>query len=53
MLFYHDVVTVSNYLTYYLISGQNKNKFMLGYFMWRVMTGQSSTVEYLMQIPGM
>ena len=31
---------------------QNKNKHVLGYFMWRVMTGQHYTIEYLMQIPG-
>ncbi|XP_052797705.1 uncharacterized protein LOC128229867 [Mya arenaria] len=32
--------------------GQNKNKYLVGYFMWRVMTEQHSTIEYLMQIPG-
>ena len=32
--------------------GQNKNQYVLGYFMWRVMTGQHDKIEYLMQIPG-
>ncbi|XP_052277083.1 uncharacterized protein LOC127876128 [Dreissena polymorpha] len=32
--------------------GQNKNRFVLGYFMWRVLTGQNKTIEYLMQTPG-
>ncbi|XP_060568543.1 uncharacterized protein LOC132727145 isoform X2 [Ruditapes philippinarum] len=32
--------------------GQNKNKYVLAYFMWRVMTGQNEVIEYLMQIPG-
>ncbi|XP_052820507.1 uncharacterized protein LOC128246360 [Mya arenaria] len=33
-------------------TGLNKNKYLVGYFMWRVMTGQHSTIEYLMQIIG-
>ena len=37
---------------FYIVSGQNKNQYVLGYFMWRVMTGRHQTIEYLMQIPG-
>ncbi|KAJ8317550.1 hypothetical protein KUTeg_005454, partial [Tegillarca granosa] len=29
--------------------GQKKNQYVLGYFMWRVMTGQHSQIEYKMQ----
>ncbi|XP_053379714.1 uncharacterized protein LOC123532084 [Mercenaria mercenaria] len=32
--------------------GQNKNKYTMGYFMWRVMTAQSTEIEFLMQTPG-
>ncbi|XP_052274560.1 uncharacterized protein LOC127874348 [Dreissena polymorpha] len=32
--------------------GQNKNKFFVGYLMWRVMTGKHRKIEYQMQIPG-
>ena len=32
--------------------GQNKNKYVIGYFMWRVMTGQHEEITYMMQIPG-
>ena len=28
----------------------NKNRFVIGYFLWRVMTGQNARIEYLMQI---
>lgn len=34
------------------VSGQNKNQFVIGYFMWRVMTGRHTQLEYLMQVPG-
>jgi hypothetical protein len=34
------------------ISGQNKNRYTIGYFMWRVMTGQNEKIEYHMQVPG-
>ncbi|XP_052218067.1 uncharacterized protein LOC127835668 [Dreissena polymorpha] len=33
--------------------GQNKNRYVLGYFMWRAMTGQHRLIEYHMQVPGM
>ncbi|XP_052265542.1 uncharacterized protein LOC127868025 isoform X2 [Dreissena polymorpha] len=33
-------------------TGQNKNKFVVGYLMWRVMTGKHRKIEYQMQIPG-
>ncbi|XP_078328084.1 uncharacterized protein LOC144623518 [Crassostrea virginica] len=32
--------------------GQNKNQYVLGYFMWRVMTKQHHRIEYKMQVPG-
>ncbi|XP_053386664.1 uncharacterized protein LOC128550843 [Mercenaria mercenaria] len=32
--------------------GQNKNQYVIGYFMWRVMTGRHQEIEYHMQIPG-
>ncbi|XP_052806316.1 uncharacterized protein LOC128235542 [Mya arenaria] len=32
--------------------GQNKNMYVIGYFLWRVMTGQQTGIELLMQIPG-
>ncbi|XP_060600079.1 uncharacterized protein LOC132753609 isoform X1 [Ruditapes philippinarum] len=32
--------------------GQNKNRYTIGYFMWRVMTGQNEKIEYHMQVPG-
>lgn len=32
--------------------GQNKNKYVLGYLMWRVMTGRHERIEYMMQVPG-
>jgi len=32
--------------------GQNKNLYVLGYFLWRTMTGRQQTIEYLMQVPG-
>ncbi|XP_053392013.1 uncharacterized protein LOC128554725 isoform X2 [Mercenaria mercenaria] len=31
---------------------QNKNQYVIGYFMWRVMTGRHQEIEYHMQIPG-
>ena len=36
-----------------ILVGQNKNKYTMGYFMWRIMTGQSTKIEFLMQTPGM
>lgn len=33
-------------------SGQNKNKYVLAYLCWRVMTGRHCEIEYCMQIPG-
>ncbi|KAJ8313354.1 hypothetical protein KUTeg_009140 [Tegillarca granosa] len=32
--------------------GQNKKQYVLGYFMWRVMTGQHSQIYYKVQVPG-
>ncbi|XP_060601134.1 uncharacterized protein LOC132754508 isoform X3 [Ruditapes philippinarum] len=32
--------------------GQNKNYYMLGYLMWRVLSGRQEKIEYMMQIPG-
>lgn len=32
--------------------GQNKNQYVIGYFMWRVMTKQHNRIEFKMQIPG-
>ncbi|KAJ8321589.1 hypothetical protein KUTeg_000060 [Tegillarca granosa] len=31
--------------------GQNKNQFVIGYFMWRVLTQRNTVIEYLMQLP--
>lgn len=31
---------------------QNKNQFILGYFMWRILTGQHEKITYSMQVPG-
>ena len=41
-------------LTYGLqyFTGQNKNRYLIGYFTWRVMTGRHDVIEYHMQIPG-
>ena len=33
-------------------SGQNKNQYVMGYFMRRVLTCRHQEIEYLMQIPG-
>jgi hypothetical protein len=33
-------------------AGQNKNRFVLAYFMWRTMVGLHNKVSYLMQVPG-
>ncbi|XP_061170719.1 uncharacterized protein LOC133180166 [Saccostrea echinata] len=33
-------------------SGQNKNQFVIGYLMWRIMTGQQDEITYMMQVPG-
>ncbi|XP_053377451.1 uncharacterized protein LOC128547883 [Mercenaria mercenaria] len=32
--------------------GQNKNRYLLGYLMWRILTGRQDSIEYLMQVPG-
>uniref|UniRef100_A0A8W8N980 DUF7869 domain-containing protein n=1 Tax=Magallana gigas TaxID=29159 RepID=A0A8W8N980_MAGGI len=32
--------------------GQNKNQYVIGYLMWRVMTKQHNRIEFKMQIPG-
>lgn len=32
--------------------GQNQNQYVIGYFMWRVMTKQLNRIEVNMQIPG-
>lgn len=34
------------------VLGQNKNQFVISYFMWRVMIGKTRQIEYLMQIQG-
>ena len=33
-------------------SGQNKNQYVIGYLMWRVLSGRNRSIEYHMQIPG-
>ena len=33
-------------------SGQNKNRYVIGYLLWRVMTGRHDVIEYMMQVPG-
>ena len=45
-------LTCINVFCVYSVSGQNKNQYVLGYFMWRVLTGRHQEIEYLMQIPG-
>ena len=37
---------------YFSLLGQNKNKYVIGHMMWRVMTGRHEKIEYCMQIPG-
>lgn len=32
--------------------GQNKNRYIIGYLLWRVMTGRHEEIELMMQIPG-
>lgn len=32
--------------------GQNKNQYVIGFFMWRVMTKQHNIIEFKIQIPG-
>jgi len=34
------------------VSGQNKNRFVIGYLLWRVMTGRHDVIEYMMLVPG-
>ena len=36
----------------YNCGGQNKNQFMMGYLMWRILTGRQKKITYLMQVPG-
>ncbi|KAH3785432.1 hypothetical protein DPMN_163522 [Dreissena polymorpha] len=42
---------MSSYGLQYFID-QNKNRFLIGYFTWRVMTGRHDVIEYHMLIPG-
>lgn len=46
------ILAIQNSLSNFSFSGQNKNRYVIGYFMWRVMTGRHDSIEYLMQIPG-
>ena len=32
--------------------GQNKNRYVMGYLAWRVMTGLNKEITYMMQVPG-
>ena len=34
-------------------SRQNKNRYVMGYLAWRVMTGLNREITYMMQDPGM
>lgn len=34
------------------VTGQNKNRYLIGYLVWRIMTGRNDSIEYLMQVPG-
>jgi len=34
------------------VTGQNKNRYVIGYMLWRVMTGRHGVIEYMMQVPG-
>jgi len=35
-----------------ILQGQNKNRYVLAYLAWRVMTGLNVEIKYIMQIPG-
>ncbi len=52
-MLYKQCKKVKYFTQGFYIAGQNKNRYVLGYFMWRVMTGQHRLIEYHMQVPGM